>query len=48
MTFYDVCGCETRSLTLKVKHTLRMAENRVLKRIHGRKRGLEKTTYGGA
>jgi len=39
MSLYVVCGRETRSLTLKVKHTLRMSENRVLKRIYGHKRG---------
>jgi len=38
MSLYVVRGCETRSLALKVKHTLRMSENRVLKRIYGHKR----------
>jgi hypothetical protein len=38
MNFYVVCGCETRSLTLKAKNTPRMSENRVLKSIYGRKR----------
>jgi hypothetical protein len=31
-------GCETWSLTLRVEHRLRMFENRVLKRIFGKKR----------
>jgi hypothetical protein len=40
--------CETWSLTLREEHTLRMFENRVLRRIFGLKRdevegGLEKT-----
>ena len=38
MSFYVVYGCETRSLTLKVKYTLRISENRLLKRIYRRKR----------
>jgi hypothetical protein len=32
-------GCETWSLTLREEHTLRVFENRVLKRIIGPKRG---------
>jgi hypothetical protein len=31
-------GCETRSLALREKHTLRVFENRVLRRIFGPKR----------
>jgi hypothetical protein len=31
-------GCETWSLTLREEHRLRMFENRVLRRIFGRKR----------
>jgi hypothetical protein len=31
-------GCETWSLTLREKHRLRVFENRVLRRIFGRKR----------
>jgi hypothetical protein len=31
-------GCETLSLTLREEHRLRMLENKVLKRIFGRKR----------
>jgi hypothetical protein len=40
-------GCETRSLTLREQHRLRVFENRVLRRIFGLKREkwgrLEKT-----
>jgi hypothetical protein len=32
-------GCETWSLALKEDHTLRLFEDRVLKRIFGPKRG---------
>ena len=32
------CGCETRSLTLKEEHRLRVLEYRVLRRIFGPKR----------
>jgi hypothetical protein len=31
-------GCETWSLTLKEHHRLRVSENRVLRRMFGRKR----------
>jgi hypothetical protein len=31
-------GCETRSLTLRKEHRLRVFENRVLRRIFGPKR----------
>jgi hypothetical protein len=31
-------GCETRSLTLREEHRLRVFENRVLRRIFGSKR----------
>jgi hypothetical protein len=41
-------GCETRSLTLREEHRLRVFENRVLRRIFGPKRdeetGTEKAT----
>jgi hypothetical protein len=30
-----LCGCKTRSLTLKMEHRLRVFENRVLRRIFG-------------
>jgi hypothetical protein len=33
-----LCGCETWSLTLRGEHRLRVFENRVMKRIFGRKR----------
>jgi hypothetical protein len=33
-----LCGCETWSLTLREEHRLRMFENRVLRRIFGRKK----------
>jgi hypothetical protein len=33
-----LCGCETRSLTLREEHRLRVFENRVLRRIFGPKR----------
>jgi hypothetical protein len=33
-----LCGCETWSLTLSVDHTLRVFENRVLRRIFGHRR----------
>jgi hypothetical protein len=33
-----LCGCETWSLTLREEHTLRVFENRVLRRIFGPKR----------
>jgi hypothetical protein len=41
-------GCETRSLTLREEHGLRVFENRVMRRIFGPKRnevkgGVEKT-----
>jgi hypothetical protein len=32
-----LCGCESWSLTLKEKHTLRVLENRVLSKIFGPK-----------
>jgi hypothetical protein len=34
----DVYGCETWSLKLREEHRLRVFENRVLRRIFGRKR----------
>jgi len=37
-------GCETWLLTLREEHRLRVFENRVLRRIFGPKRGVEKTT----
>jgi hypothetical protein len=33
-----LCGCETRSVTLREEHRLRVSENRVLRRIFGPKR----------
>jgi hypothetical protein len=33
-----LCGCETRSVTLREGHRLRVFENRVLRRISGLKR----------
>ena len=36
-------GCETWSLTLRKEHRLRVFENRMLRRIFGPKRELEKT-----
>jgi hypothetical protein len=33
-----LCGCETWSLTLREERRLRVLENRVLRRIFGRKR----------
>jgi hypothetical protein len=33
-----LCGCETWSLTLRGEHTMRVFENRVLRRIFGPKR----------
>jgi hypothetical protein len=33
-----LCGCETRSLTLREEHRLRVFDNRVLRRIFGPKR----------
>jgi hypothetical protein len=33
-----LCGCETRSLTLREEHRLRVSENKVLRRIFGPKR----------
>jgi hypothetical protein len=33
-----LCGCETRSLTLREEHGLRVFENRVLRTIFGPKR----------
>jgi hypothetical protein len=36
--FLCVCGCETWSLTLREEHRSRVSENRVLRRIFGRKR----------
>jgi len=33
-----LCGCETRLLTLREEHRLRVFENRVLRRIFGPKR----------
>jgi hypothetical protein len=33
-----LCGCETWSLTLREEHSLRVFENRVLRRIFGPKR----------
>jgi hypothetical protein len=33
----DKCGCETRSLTLREEHKLRVFKNRVLRRIFGPK-----------
>jgi hypothetical protein len=38
-------GCETWSLTLREERRLRVHENRVLRRLFGPKRGVEKTTY---
>jgi len=32
---YVACGCETWSLTQREKHTLRVFENRVLRKIFG-------------
>jgi hypothetical protein len=40
-----LCGCETRSLTLKEERRLRVFENRVLRRIFGPKR--DEVTGGG-
>ena len=37
-------GCETWSLTLREEHRLRVFENRVLRRIFGPNRGVEKIT----
>ena len=37
-------GCETWSLTLRKEHSLRVFENRVLRRIFGPNRVVEKTT----
>ena len=37
-------GCETCSLTLREERRLRVSENRVLRRMFGPKRGVEKTT----
>jgi len=37
-------GCETWLLTLREESRLRVFENRVLRRIFGPKRGVEKTT----
>jgi hypothetical protein len=34
-----VYGCKTWSLTLREEHKLRVFENRVLRRIFGRKKG---------
>jgi hypothetical protein len=34
----DLYGCETWSVTLREEHSLRILENRVLKRIFGPKR----------
>jgi len=43
-----LCGCETLSLTLREEHSLKVFENRVLRRIFGLKSdevmGVEKTT----
>ena len=33
-----LCGCETRSLTLREERRLRVFENRVLRRVFGAKR----------
>jgi hypothetical protein len=33
-----LCGCETRSLTLREKHRLRVVENAVLRKLFGPKR----------
>jgi hypothetical protein len=46
-------GCETWSLTLREEHRLRVFENRVLRRIFGRKRDevtgrMEKVAQWGA
>jgi len=40
-----LCGCETWSLTLTEERSLRVSENRVLRRIFGPKRD-EVTGYG--
>jgi hypothetical protein len=37
-------GCETSLLTLREERRLRVSENRVLRRVFGSKRGVEKTT----
>jgi hypothetical protein len=34
-------GCETWSLTLRENHTLRVSENRALRRIYGAKRDVD-------
>ena len=33
-----LCGCETRSVTFREEHSLRVFENRVPRKIFGRKR----------
>jgi hypothetical protein len=38
-----VYGCETWSVTLREEHRLRVFENRVLRRIFGRREGVEVT-----
>ena len=35
-------GCETWSLTLREERRLRVSENRVLRRVFGPKRGMDK------
>jgi hypothetical protein len=35
---FGMYGCETWSLTLREEHTLRVLENRVLRRVFGPKR----------
>jgi hypothetical protein len=37
-------GCEIFSLTLMEEHRVRACENRVVRRIFGSNRGVEKTT----
>jgi hypothetical protein len=39
-----LCGCETLSLTLREKRRKGVFENRVLRKVFGPKRGMEKTT----
>ena len=41
---FVVCGCETWSLTFREECRLRVFENRVLMKIFGPKREMEKTT----
>jgi hypothetical protein len=39
-----LCGCESWSLTLREKRRLKVFEKRVLRRLLGLKRGVEKIT----